>query len=257
MLSHGASTTQNAAAPLFSEPITAGSQTLSTAAEAAVDAVASAAPTFAAAASESPVFAANVWEFGLWPHSVPILNNLPAAVEVALRATHDFTGLPWWATIAVVGLSMRLCIFPMTMKTMKAVATIKKMDVAAQPYKDAVQKAKTDMDVDQMRSTQADLKEFYMRVRSQRAGGNCSLGLARHARTPPIPQPPIPQSPTPFPSPPSLCGSPVMLFSLSLLSTLSLSTLSLSTCLPLPLSLSLSLSLSTSCCLVWLWRRCL
>ena len=164
VLSSGvSSTTQNAAAPLFVDHGAASS--VSAVAEAAGDAVASAAPAFASVAADAPTFAANAWEFGLWPHSVPILNNLPATVETILRFAHDYTGLPWWATIAVVGISMRCCVFPLTLSTMKQVAIIKKMEVLATPYKAKASEAQKAVDADAMKKANAELKAFYMLVR--------------------------------------------------------------------------------------------
>lgn len=114
----------------------------------------------AAAASStpsSPVFAANAWEFGIWNegYSLPLLNNLPATVEVALRYVHDVSGLPWWASIAILGVSMRACVFPLTLRTMKTVAVIKKLQPFLKPVQDEMREAQQSSDLEAMKAAKA------------------------------------------------------------------------------------------------------
>ncbi|GAQ87219.1 cytochrome oxidase biogenesis protein [Klebsormidium nitens] len=45
-----------------------------------------------------------------------------AAIQYMLEAMHQYTGLPWWATIAATTLTARACLFPITLFQMRSTA---------------------------------------------------------------------------------------------------------------------------------------
>ena len=57
--------------------------------------------------------------------------------------------------MAVLGVSMRACVFPLTLRTMKTVAVIKKLQPFLKPVQDEMREAQQSSDLEAMKAAKA------------------------------------------------------------------------------------------------------
>lgn len=82
-------------------------------------------------------------------------------METALEAVHLATGTPWWGSILLTVLALRVLVFPLVVRASDTSARMAMLTPVMAPIKEQMEAAKATQDVEALRRATAEIRQLY------------------------------------------------------------------------------------------------
>ncbi|KAJ3179413.1 Mitochondrial inner membrane protein oxa1l [Geranomyces variabilis] len=109
-------------------------------------------------------------------HTLGLCNNTPAGLAQSfIEAVYVTTGLPWWATIMVATLIIRVALTPLTIKIQRTAAKMANIAPQITPLRDEMEKQRKAGDTKAFQATYAKMNKIHKREGVNPLGGLLAL----------------------------------------------------------------------------------
>ncbi|KAJ3159786.1 Mitochondrial inner membrane protein oxa1l [Geranomyces michiganensis] len=112
-------------------------------------------------------------------HTLGLCNNTPAGLaQNFIEAVYVTTGLPWWATIMVATLIIRVALIPLTLKIQRTAAKMANIAPLITPLREEMDKQRKDGDMKAFQETYAKMNKIHKREGVSPLSGLLALAQA-------------------------------------------------------------------------------